>query len=151
MSFSSPKGSSGTRPQLRMFSTRVCFCCRGRVTVTISLSKLFSKASMIVSMTTILYCGPRLLKSLQQCPPPGYHPTGLVKDWATTVQSSCSDQLHSTSHKSDSYPEVLSSNLRGRVCLHPPSQADETHWGELLGTHLSRQKGAREEGARVEW
>lgn len=33
------------------------------------------------------------------CSLSGYHPAGLVKDWAIAVLSSCSDQLHSTSHK----------------------------------------------------
>lgn len=31
------------------------------------------------------------------------------------------------------------------------NEADRSHWGDLLGTHLSREKGAREERARVEW
>lgn len=142
------RGSFEFNPQL-MFLYETLLCHRGWAIVTLSLSWPFSKASIIVSTTTILFCCPKFSEVYSNAPTsvfpiqPLSHRTGKGLGHSNAVFLPCRDQYTPLVTSDLIVQQCLALTFHGRVFLHSPSQPgclEERRcgrWdslGELLGT-----------------
>lgn len=121
------RGSFEFNPQLLMFLYETLLSPQKMDDVTLSLSWPFSKASIIVSTTTILFCCPKLLKS-PNAPTsvfpiqPLSHRTGKGLGHSSAVFLPCRDQYTLLLTSDPTVQKCLALTFHGRVFFHPPSQ-----------------------------